>query len=195
MAENKYPKNWKSNGVGWVNPVALTYGRQAPHQPPSEQSSGVFSFYPPGGSNASNNSSSSSGIGWSLGGGGGSGFAAPAPQNIGEQLTYGFAPNVAPCQVPNARHAAPPPQPAGFGSAFSAFGGGASNPNIGWAVQADTGSFDSGPSDVPSVQQAEVPYQSIFVPEHEQRPHHGVFYVSDTQQQFIKNAVCYNCCQ
>lgn len=75
MPSIRYPKNWHSNGYGWHNAAALSYGGQKP--PPSETSSGVSSLYPEG-----------------------SPCAAGGP-NLGFQLAYGFAPGVLPCQVPN----------------------------------------------------------------------------------------------
>lgn len=43
MSFTKYPKNWHSNGYGWHNAAALTYGKNSND---SDTSSGVSSLYP-----------------------------------------------------------------------------------------------------------------------------------------------------
>lgn len=158
---NKYPKNWRSNGYGWHNSAALTYGGQ----PASETSSGVSSLVPSAGVGGS-------GLGWSMGGAGGGTNSANAnaggsSPNIGFQMSYGFAPGVLPSQVPNAAHGAQPPMPSSSAGR---------HPNIGWAFTADTRSFE-GVADVPTVQQGETQCQSIYVPEDEM-PIYGSYYVS-----------------
>lgn len=120
----KYPKNWHSNGYGWHNAAALSY--EGHKQTPSETSSGVSSLYPDRSSCGS------------------------AGGEVGFQLSYGFAPGVLPCQVPNPS------------SGIS----GKSHPNIGWALTADTRSFD-GVDDVPVVSQEERQCLAIKVPEDE----------------------------
>lgn len=78
-------------------------------------------------------------------------------------MSYGFAPDVLPSQVPNL------PIHTGGG-----------HPNIGWAMTSDTSSFDS---DVTAVTREEVPCQSIFVPEDEM-PIYGNYYVSRIPKTF-----------
>lgn len=82
-------------------------------------------------------------------------------------MSYGFAPDVLPCQVPNF-------QPNSAGGSSASIGG---TPNIGWAITSDTSSFD-GVTDVPAVSHEEVPCQSVFVPADEM-PIYGNYYVSE----------------
>lgn len=151
---NKYPKNWRSNGYGWHNSAALTYGGP---QANSETSSGVSSLAPSAGGG--------SGLGWSLGGGqNATSNAVGSSPNIGLQMSYGFAPGVMPSQVPNAVHGTQPPPP------------GRRHANLGWAITADTKSFD-GVTDVPAVQQDDTHCQAIHVPQNEM-PIYGSYNVS-----------------
>lgn len=96
-------------------------------------------------------------------------------------MSYGFAPNVLPSQVPNAQHiGGAPPNTAAYGGGSSGAGG--AYPSLGWAFSGDQSNFGStstfgGVSDVTAVSQNEVPCQAIFVPEDEM-PIYGSYYVS-----------------
>lgn len=99
-------------------------------------------------------------------------------------MSYGFAPNILPSQVPNAQHigVAPPPLPTAYGGGGAVGGSGGAYPSLGWAFSGDQSNFGStstfgGVSDVSAVSQTEIPCQAIFVPEDEM-PIYGSYYVS-----------------
>lgn len=174
MSFTKYPKNYHSNGYGWHNAAAMGYA--PPPQPATTPNTGGYpgmpqSPYPmaslsmpmPGMPTAG--SSAPYGMP-SLPGSAG---AYPNSNITGYQMSYGFAPNVLPSQIPNVpRHGAAYPAPGGYPPPQPPA---PSQPaGIGWAIGGG-GFGDSTDGDVhdPHTSQEEAKYQSIFVPS-EDRP-------------------------
>ncbi|XP_031635619.1 calpain-B-like [Contarinia nasturtii] len=138
MSFTKYPKNYHQNGLGWQNTSALSYPSQQPDNravPPS-----TTNLYP--------------------------GFQAfsnpfqmpPLPGSTNHydsaRLSYGFAPNITACHIPNEQKPQAITQPSG--------------PSIGWALQNDLtdGCTHSTPAnDSPVEKQVEIPCQAIIVPD------------------------------
>lgn len=82
-------------------------------------------------------------------------------------MTYGFAPSVLPCQIPNAKRdhchgssgGAPAPAPAPAAAPRS---------TLGWAIGGFGDSTDTGGTHDPHKTQQESTYESIFVPSEDQ---------------------------
>lgn len=77
----------------------------------------------------------------------------------GVNLSYGFSPNVTPCQIPNERPSAGYPSVPPISSL--------SGPSIGWALQGSTDSASNAPAvnDTGIEKQVEIPCQAIIVPD------------------------------
>lgn len=166
MSFNKYPKNYHANGYGWHNMAAMGYAKPPSPSKNSSFSSGVSSLYP---------STYGMPLPNAFGGNGPTMSMPPLPNsqynnagnvNIGAQLSYGFAPNILPNQIPNVQRNDSVEKYGGGG-----IGVGAGGSTFGWNIGgiSDNGSnrsssVDSGVHD-PIQAQQEKPCQSIFVPD------------------------------
>lgn len=162
----KYPKNYHANGYGWHNLAAMGYAKPPP--PPTSAPAPAYpssSPYPlaalsmpplPGAAPMYGGPAMPP-----LPGSMSSMSPYPAPAATGVQLSYGFAGNVMPSQIPNAPHhghvsnAAPPVAPPQHASTA---------PGIGWAIGGLGDSTDSGVTHDPHQAQQEAKYESIYVP-------------------------------
>lgn len=155
MSYIKYPKNYHAHGYGWHNLAAMGYARAPVPQPAAPIGGYSASGYPGSGYPMASLSMPMPQMPPLPG----STVSAPYPaaQATGMQLSYGFASNVLPSQIPNPRnesasHAAAP-QPAALPS------------GIGWAIGGlDNSATDGPPVHDPHQAQAEAKYESIFVP-------------------------------
>lgn len=158
MSFTKYPKNWHANGYGWHNNAALSYPKPPSPTKPSGYSPGASSIYPsaygmpvpgrPAGTSPYPTMPMPGAPGM-----------PPLPgsnyYNSGNaQLSYGFAPNILPTQIPNVHR-----------------NDSIESPGLGWNIGGGGGgrsidSFDSGVLD-PAKAQKEIPCQAIHVPEDE----------------------------
>lgn len=155
MSFNKYPKNYHSNGYGWHNLAAMGYAKPPSPSKTSSLSSGVSSIhpsppygYPSGMPPLPGSQPAYSGMGMPQ--------MPPLPgsnQNVGVQLSYGFAPGITPSHVPNVRR----------DDSVDA------GPGIGWSFGGNnsTNSLHSNDSGVHDTIQSqnEVPCQAVRVPE------------------------------
>lgn len=177
MSFTKYPRNWHANGYGVHNNVALSY--PSPPSPPKTNAypSGTSSIYPsaygmpmPGVPAGSAGSAGPYPMVLPMGGAPrmpplpGSQYT-PAPNyNSGNvQLSYGFAPNVLPTQIPNVQRKDSIEQPG-----MDMGPGMGMGPGVGWNLGGGGGSTDSRDGVSEAVKsQKEIPCQAIHVPEDE----------------------------
>lgn len=156
--------------IGWQNPAALSYpsypnsataqpNTLPPGLPPFRNS---LQMPPLPGSNLNN-------------------------QISGVNLSYGFAPHITACQIPNERHSA------GYPPSIPQMGGiGMNKPQIGWAMQGFT--TTDGPTHTPAVddggieKQVEVPCHRTIVPDDE-LPIYSFGYPT------VSNVECRRCCR
>lgn len=151
MSFNKYPKNYHSNGYGWHNLAAMGYAKPPPNSNTNSMSSGVSSInpsqysypkYPSAMPPLPGQQSAFSGMPQMP-------CLPGSNQSSGVQLSYGFAPNIAPCSVPNVHR----------DDSID------SGPTIGWSIGGGS-STNSSHSNVHDPIQAEIetPVQSVHVP-------------------------------
>lgn len=158
MSFNKYPKNYHSNGYGWHNLAAMGYAKPPPNANMGSMSSGVSSINPsqysypkypsvlpplPGQQPAFSGMPQMPSL-------------PGSNQNLGIQLSYGFAPNIAPCSVPNVHRE----------DSID------SGPTIGWSIGggSSTNSIHSNVSETvhdPIKAAIETPVQAVHVPPEE----------------------------
>lgn len=161
MSSVRYPKNYHSNGYGWHNLAAMGYAKPPP---PSQQPLG----YPPAFPSGHGSQYPMASLSMPMPGTAPYSMGMPAlpssgsNQNSGFQLSYGFAPNVLPSQIPNPNHrpssTANVPYPP-----LPSMPVAATTPGIGWAVGGLGDSTDTGVHE-PHTAQEESKYESIFVP-------------------------------
>lgn len=165
----KYPKNYHSNGYGWHNLAAMGYAKAPQSTPTPAPPFGGHPGYPAATYGAPAYPMASLSMPMPPGAANYSGMpplpgsaanvTAPYPSGhaSGMQLSYGFASNVLPSQIPNAPRTEATPHAGQSAPNIAA-------PGIGWAIGGLSDATDSGDVHDPHLSQQESKYESIFVP-------------------------------